>query len=172
MKLAETLHTAKGDPAEWNPPFCGDIDMEIRADGSWWYQGSVIGRPELVQLFARVLRKEDDRYVLVTPVEKVGIKVLDAPFLITDADIENEGRDDQVIMLTTNLGERFPLDAAYPLVNRGQPAEPRYYVKVRDDLWALLARSVYYRLAADVESLPDPNDGFGIRSAGQWFRLL
>ena len=79
----------------WNPPFCGDIDMRIAADGTWFYCGSPIGRPPLVQLFASILRKDGDRYVLVTPVEKVGIKVDDAPFLAVEMRIERSERERQ-----------------------------------------------------------------------------
>ena len=74
----------------WNPPDCGDIDMRIAADGTWFYCGSPIGRAPLVQLFASIMRKEGDRYVLVTPVEKVGIKVDDAPFLAIEMRVEDE----------------------------------------------------------------------------------
>ncbi|HEX4911563.1 MAG TPA: DUF1285 domain-containing protein [Permianibacter sp.] len=172
MDILNKIGSANGDPRQWNPPFCGDIDMEIRADGSWWYLGTPIVRPELVKLFARVLRKEGDNYFLVTPAEKVGIRVVDAPFVITDADILDPGQDNQRILLTSNLGDQFELDANHALINRGKPADPRYYVHVRDELWALLARAAYYRLTADVESLPEPDDGFGLRSHGQWFRLL
>lgn len=172
MDIIEKVSTAKGDPSQWNPPFCGDIDMEIRADGSWWYLGTVIARPELVKLFARVLRKEGDQYFLVTPAEKVGIKVQDAPFLITDGDILDGGTEVQRVSLITNVGEQLELDPQHPLEVRGPATDRRPYVHVRDGLWALLGRPVYYRLAAEVESLPEPDDGFGIRSHQQWFRLL
>ena len=172
MDIAKKVAATSGDPAEWNPPFCGDIDMAIRADGSWWYLGTVIARPELVQLFARVLRCEAGRYFLVTPAEKVGIQVEDAPFVITDADILATGSNDQSIQLSTNLGETFALDADHALEIRGTAAHRRPYVHVRNNLWALLGRPVYYRLAAEVESLPEPDDGYGVRSHGRWFRLL
>jgi uncharacterized protein len=170
--LISQISQAKSDPAQWNPPFCGDIDMQIRSDGSWWYLGTPILRPELVQLFARVLRKEADQYFLVTPVEKIGIRVDDAPFLITDADLIDAGTAQQRVTLTTNIGEQFDLDTQHALVVRGTADEPRPYVHVRNDLWALLSRAAYYRLTSEVESLPEPDDGFGLRSHGQWFRLL
>lgn len=172
MDLLAKFGTTSGEPQQWNPPFCGDIDLEIRADGSWWYLGTPIVRPELVKLFARVLRKEGERYFLVTPAEKVGIRVADAPFVITDADLLDSGLPSQRIRLTSNLDEQFELDAEHPLIVRGDANDPRPYVRVRDELWALLSRGVYYRLAAEVESLPEPDDGFGIRSHGLWFRLL
>src|SRR3954452_3782495 len=82
---------AKGLPPVhlWNPPFCGDLDMRIAGDGTWFYNGTPIGRPALVRLFSTILRKDEDRYVLVTPVEKVGIKVEDAPFLAVELAKEN-----------------------------------------------------------------------------------
>ena len=80
-----------GPAPSWNPPDCGDIDMRIAADGTWFYCGSPIGRAPLVQLFASIMRKEGDRYVLVTPVEKVGIKVDDAPFLAVEMGVESDG---------------------------------------------------------------------------------
>lgn len=172
MDIIEKVNAAKGDPSQWNPPFCGDIDMEIRADGSWWYLGTVIARPELVKLFARVLRKEGSNYFLVTPAEKVGIKVQDAPFVITDGDILDGGTEAQRVSLVSNVGDQFELNAEHALEIRGAATDRRPYVHVRNDLWALLGRPVYYRLAADVESLPEPDDGFGVRSHGQWFRLL
>src|SRR5271155_5710537 len=86
-----------GPAPSWNPPDCGDIDMRIAADGTWFYCGSPIGRLPLVQLFASVLRKETDRYVLVTPVEKVGIRVDDAPFLAIEMRIEDEANEPRLI---------------------------------------------------------------------------
>src|ERR1700710_2015240 len=91
--LGEAQASAKRGPAPvhlWNPPFCGDIDMRIAADGTWFYMGSPIGRLPLVQLFSSILRKDPDRYVLVTPVERVGIKVDDAPFLAVEMQVEDE----------------------------------------------------------------------------------
>ena len=76
----------------WNPPFCGEIDMRIAADGTWYYMGTPIGRPALVKLFSTVLRKDPDRYVLVTPVERVGIAVEDAPFLAVEMAVDGDGR--------------------------------------------------------------------------------
>ncbi|NQD35836.1 DUF1285 domain-containing protein [Permianibacter sp. IMCC34836] len=172
MDIEAKISAAKGEPGQWNPPFCGDIDLEIRADGSWWYLGTPIQRPELVKLFARVLRREGDKYFLVTPAEKVGIKVADAAFVITDADILDPALPSQRVRLTSNIDESFELDANHRLEVRGDASNRKPYVHVRNDLWALLSRSAYYRLAADVESLPEPDDGFGIRSNGLWFRLL
>src|ERR1700738_2931195 len=106
----ETLATAAGGPAQralppveqWNPPYCGDIDMKIARDGTWFYCGTPIGRPALVRLFSTILRKDRDGYVLVTPVEKVGIKIEDAPFLALEMTVAHQGAD-QVLRFLTNV---------------------------------------------------------------------
>lgn len=148
----------------WNPPFCGDLDMEIRADGSWFYNGTPIGRPAMVRLFSTILKREDDKYFLVTPVEKVGIRVEDAPFVATDADIAPDH-----IRLTTNVGDEVTADADHPIIIRGDAARPRPYVHVRAGLEALIDRKTFYRLAAAAE--PGPDGRAGVRSAGQFFSL-
>ena len=88
----------------WNPPFCGDLDMRIARDGTWFYLGTPIGRPELVRLFSTILRRDGDAYFLVTPVEKVGITVEDAPFLAIDFEAEGEGTD-QVLTFVTKTDD-------------------------------------------------------------------
>ncbi len=98
----------------WNPPDCGDIDMRIAADGTWFYCGSPIGRAPLVQLFASIMRKEGDRYVLVTPVEKVGIKVDDAPFLAIEMRVEDEV-DEPRLSFRTNVEDMVTVDGEHPL---------------------------------------------------------
>lgn len=148
----------------WNPPFCGDLDMEIRADGTWFYQGTPIGRPAMVRLFSTILKREEDRYFLVTPVEKVGIRVEDAPFVATDAEIAPDR-----ITFTTNVGDEVTADADHPIVIRGDSAEPRPYLHVRAGLEALIDRKTFYRLAAAAE---DGADGrAGVRSRGRFFPL-
>src|SRR5271165_2111205 len=98
----------------WNPPDCGDIDMRIAADGTWFYGGSPIGRLPLVQLFASVLRKDGDRYVLVTPVEKVGMRVDDAPFLAVELRVEGAGAD-VGLSFRTNVDDMVSVDDQHPL---------------------------------------------------------
>ena len=98
----------------WNPPFCGDIDMRIARDGTWFHEGTPIGRPGLVKLFSGILKKEGDKYFLVTPVEKVGIVVDDAPFVAVDFDTIGEGKD-QAITVTTQVGDAVSLDADHAL---------------------------------------------------------
>src|SRR5918911_2132864 len=103
-RLTAALGTgaAKGPPPveRWNPPYCGEIDMRIAADGTWFYNGTPIGRPALVRLFASILRKDPERHVLVTPVERVGIAVEDAPFQAVEMAIEGEGAGRQVAFRT------------------------------------------------------------------------
>ncbi len=169
---AEGIAAAAGKAAKgglppvhlWNPPFCGDLDMEIRADGTWFYQGTPIGRPAMVRLFSTILKREGDRFYLVTPVEKVGIRVEDAPFVATDAEI---GADR--ITFTTNVGDRVAADADHPVILRGDAGEPRPYVHVRAGLEALIDRKTFYRLADAAEAGPDGRAG--VRSGGQFFPL-
>ena len=154
----------------WNPPFCGDMDMEIRRDGSWHYLKSPIGRAALVRLFSTILRREDDgHYYLVTPVEKVRIRVADAPFLAVAA--EATGADEgQVIRFRTNVDDEFPLDAEHPLrvVIDAATGEPAPYVRVRDRLEALINRAVFYQL---VDLAVERGEELGVWSAGQFWSL-
>src|SRR5262249_56665042 len=115
--LQELSRAGRGKlaPEAWNPPFCGDIDMRIASDGTWYYLNSPIGRKPLVQLFASVLRCEEDlRYYLVTPVEKCGIRVDDAPFVAVAMAVRGQGTD-QPITFTTKLHDQAPVDSAPPL---------------------------------------------------------
>ena len=156
----------------WNPPDCGDIDMRIATDGTWFYCGSPIGRLPLVQLFASVLRKDDDRYVLVTPVEKVGIKVDDAPFLAVEMSVE-QGGSEQALTFRTNVEDVVTVDDRRPLrFERGAAEGLKPYVRVRDDLWALVKRALFYDLVAlgAVESWREEN-WFGVRSRGVFFPM-
>ena len=156
----------------WNPPDCGDIDMRIAADGTWFYGGSPIGRLPLVQLFASVLRKDGDRYVLVTPVEKVGIRVDDAPFLAVEMSTEHEGGDG-ALSFRTNVEDFVTVDDHHPLrFERGAAEGLKPYVQVRDDLWALVKRPLFYDLVAlgAVDRWRDAS-WFGVRSRGVFFPM-
>lgn len=157
---------AKGGPPPvhlWDPPFCGDLDMEIRADGSWFYNGTPIGRPEMVRLFASILKREGDSYFLVTPVEKVGIRVIDAPFVAVDADIGD------AIEFTTNVGDRVTAGPDHAIELRGTLDAPRPYVHIRRGLWALIDRKTFYRLADAAK--PGANGRLVVHSAGAVFPL-
>ena len=158
----------------WNPPFCGEIDMRIARDGSWHYMGSPIPRPAMVRLFSGILRREpDDSFVLVTPVEKCGIRVDDAPFVAVEMTVAGEG-EHRLIAFRTNVDDIVPLDAEHPLrvAVAGESGEPSPYVLVRDRLEALLSRPVFYELVALAEERQDENGRYlAVRSGGQTFRL-
>lgn len=143
----------------WNPPFCGDLDMEIRADGTWFYNGTPIGRPEMVRLFSTILKLEEGRYYLVTPVEKVGIRVVDAPFLAIDAEREGEA-----IVFTTHVGERIAAGPENFIRMAGTPEVPRPYLHIRRGLEALIDRKTFYRLAELAEV--DEHGRLTLRSNG------
>lgn len=142
MKLERLLEQIKGQsqpPVEqWNPDFCGELDMRISRNGDWYYQGSPIGRKAMVKLFASILKREQDRYYLVTPVEKVGIQVEATPFVVTQAQ-KVEG----TWILTNNLDESAPLDAAHPLDAQSDPNAPQ--VIWRRNLPARIHQNVMYQ---------------------------
>jgi hypothetical protein len=174
--LPETAADAghrRSSPADWNPPFCGDIDMEIRRDGRWFYQGSVIARPALVRLFASVLRQEGEAYYLVTPVEKVGIRVEDQPFVA--GHLEVCGPTDQPILrLCTTLDDWIEVSDANPLrFDRLDQDGLAPAVLVRDHLWARLSRPVSFELAGlgQIKRLDD-TDWFGVFSHGAFFPMI
>ena len=154
----------------WNPPFCGDLDMRIARDGTWFYLGTPIGRLELVRLFSTILRRDGDDYFLVTPVEKVGITVDDAPFVAVDFEVTGGG-DAQNLIFETNVGDFATASAENPIrVERDpQTGEPSPYVLIRANLEALIDRKSFYRLV-DIGS---HHDGwFGVWSGGAFFRVI
>ncbi|RKE97218.1 DUF1285 domain-containing protein [Sulfitobacter guttiformis] len=155
---------------KWNPPFCGDIDMEIRRDGTWFYEGTPIGRPGLVKLFASILIREGEKYFLVTPVEKVGIRVLDAPFIAVDFEVSGEDRD-QRLTFTTNLDDITVAGEDMPLrfVRDAETGEPSPYVSVRRNLEALIDRKSFYRL---VDLGVHHKGMFGVWSGGVFFGII
>lgn len=132
------------DVDNWTPEFCGNIDIQIKHDGSWFYMGTPVGREALVKLFASVLKREQDNYFLVTPVEKVGIKVDDVPFLITQWQTQNEK-----LLLTTNIGDNLIVSSDNPinLFTDKSTGAILPYALVRKNLWARLHQNVYYQLA-------------------------
>ena len=154
----------------WNPPFCGDLDMRIARDGTWFYEGTPIGRPGLVKLFASILKVEDGQYFLVTPVEKVGITVDDAPFVAIDFEASGTGRD-QVITFTTNVDDvaRAGADLPIRVVRDADTGEPSPYVLIRAELEALIDRKSFYRL---VDLGVHHDDWFGVWSGGEFFRII
>ena len=158
----------------WNPPFCGDLDMRIARDGTWFYLGTPIGRAPLVRLFSTILRKDGDDYFLVTPVEKVGITVDDAPFVAVDFEISGEG-DQQTLIFETNVGDFAKASRDHPIrvVRDADTGEPSPYVLVRSNLEALIDRKSFYRLV-DIGShhQTDGTSWFGVWSAGAFFPVI
>lgn len=154
----------------WNPPFCGDIDMRIARDGTWFYMGTPIGRAPLVKLFSTIIRRDGDDYFLVTPVEKVGITVDDAPFVAVDFNAVGDA-----LVFETNVGDKVTAGPDTPIrVTRdANTGEPSPYVLVRDNLEALIDRKSFYRLV-DIgeESQVDGVTWFGVRSAGVFFPII
>jgi len=154
----------------WNPPFCGDLDMRIARDGTWFYQGTPIGRPGLVKLFSSIIKRENGKYFLVTPVEKVGITVDDAPFVAVDFEPSGEGLE-QVLTFQTNVGDVAKASEALPIRVERDPetGEPSPYVRVRSNLDALIDRKSFYRLV----DLGAHHDGwFGLWSSGTFFPVI
>ena len=153
----------------WNPPFCGDLDIKIAKDGTWSYLGSPINRFELVKLFSSILKKEGDAYFLVTPVEKVGIRVEDAPFVAVDFD-RTGADEDQVLTFTTHVGDTVSAGPDHPIRVAIDPKtnEPRPYILVRSNLEARIDRKSFYRL---VDIATERAGQVGVWSGGQFFVL-
>lgn len=164
-RLFEQLESTQHAPTEkWNPPYCGEIDLRIKDNGDWEYQGSKITRPRLVKLFASVLVHEAGEYFLVTPVEKVRITVDDAPFVITEWQ-RVQCDNTEAIQVATNIGERYILSSRNPLkVVAGIP-----YVCLPRDMTAKVHRNVYYQWAQMAELTAD--NQLIVHSAGQAFSL-
>jgi hypothetical protein len=165
----------KGPPPVhlWNPPFCGDLDMRIATDGTWFYMGTPIGRPALVRLFASVLKREGEKYFLVTPVEKVGIVVEDVPFLAVEMQREAPGSA-QRLSFRTNVDDWVACDAAHGLRFEPEPGTGglKPYLHVRRDLWAKLTRPLFYDLVAIGEQCDlNGQPMFGVASAGEFFAM-
>lgn len=153
----------------WNPTHCGDSDMRIARDGTWFHMGSPIGRQEMVRLFSTILRREPDGgYVLVTPVEKLDIAVEDAPFVAVEMKAEGDGRG-AVLAFRLNTGELVAADADHKLRFVQAGDGPRPYLHVRGGLEALVARSVYYEIAD--RALAGDDDPPGVWSNGAFFAL-
>jgi hypothetical protein len=176
--LDALLAVAAGErmpPVEtWNPPYCGDIGMRIRSDGTWFYQNSPIGRPALVKLFSRILRRDaDGRTYLVTPVEKVDVTVEDAPFLAVEMQAEGSGRD-QVLTFRTNVDDIVRCGPEHPLRFERESVTGglKPYLRVRGRLEALVSRALYYDLVElAVSEVHEARECLGIWSAGAFFPL-
>jgi len=165
----------KGPPPVhlWNPPFCGDLDMRIAADGTWFYLKTPIGRPALVKLFASVLKREGGKYFLVTPVEKVGITVDDAPFTAVEMKAEGEGAA-RTLSFRTNVDDWVTCGKDHAL--RFEPEDEtgglKPYLHVRRDLWALVTRALFYDLVELGEERDiDGRRMFGVTSGGEFYAM-
>ena len=158
---------------KWNPPFCGDIDMTISKSGKWYYMGSEIKRPAMVKLFSGILRLESDNsYYLVTPVEKVRIQVEDAPFVaVAITKEQSEGMN--TVTFRTNLNDEIVLSKENPLsIEIKKNDEPSPYITVRNNLRALISRSVFYELVDLAETIPiDGVPYLAIKSQGEIFKI-
>jgi len=171
--LAEGVKKAKGrglPPVHlWNPDLLGDLDMRIARDGTWFYLGSPINRPEMARLFSTILLKEDGEFFLVTPVEKWRITVEDAPFVAVDVDIESE--PDKRLIFRTNMGDTVIAGPGNPIRVERDPTtgEPAPYVMVRAGLEALIDRKSFYRL---VEAGEHQDGWFGLWSQGAFFPVI
>lgn len=172
--LAAAAKAAQGrglPPVEqWNPPFCGDLDMRIARDGTWFYQGTPIGRPALVALFASILRKDGEEYFLVTPVEKARIIVEDVPFIAVDFERTPDG-----LRFETNLGDWALAGPEHPIrvEMAGPDGAPAPYILIRRNLEARIDRKSFYRLVELAETRPHEGEGWlGIASGGAFFPII
>ncbi len=160
---------------QWHPDYCGEIDMEIKRDGTWFYMGTPIGRAPLVRLFSTVLRKDEDgETYLVTPVEKIKIKVEDAHFLAVEMSGTGQGND-QVLTFRTNVGDVVEASAEHPIrfeiVEENQGVKP--YLLMRGRLEALVSRAVMYDLIELGEEIEvDGATMFALRSNGAVFPIM
>ena len=172
LSLAEIARLAeekKLPPVDkWNPSHCGDSEMRIARDGTWFHQGSPIGRQAMVRLFSTILRREPDgRFVLVTPVEKLDIEVEDAPFVAVELKAEGEGEATS-LAFRLNTGDLVIAGPDHPLRFEAGPEGPHPYLEVRGGLDALVARPVYYELAELALAGGDPP---GLWSGGAFFPM-
>jgi hypothetical protein len=175
--IAGAVKTAsgKGPPPVhlWNPDFCGEIEMRIAADGTWFYQGTPIGRPALVKLFASILRREGEKYFLVTPVEKCGIAVDDAPFMAVELRID-DGAMGRQLCFRTNVDDWVACGPDHPLRFEPEAATGglKPYLHIRRDLWAKVTRALFYDLV-DLGEARDVGGTrmFGVASAGEFYAM-
>lgn len=179
--FSSILNSLKGSHSEqdlppvekWNPDFCGDMDLVVKRNGDWLYQGSPINRKRLVKLFSSVLKKENDDYFLVTPVEKLGIIVEDAPFLVVAMN-RLKTEIGEVLEFTDNCDNKMLLTEDNPIWVEHNPktGEPSPYIVVRKNLHALIHRNVFYELVELAqEKIINEEKHLGVESAGKFFSL-
>ncbi len=173
--LGRAAGQAKGPPPveRWNPPFCGDLDMRIAADGTWFYLETPIGRPALVKLFASVLKREGEKYFLVTPVEKCGIQVDDAPFMAVELDVK-ESSAGRVLNFRTNVDDWVACGPQHALRFEPEPKTGglKPYLHVRRELWAKVTRALFFDLVELGEEREVSGKAmFGVSSMGAFFPM-
>jgi hypothetical protein len=157
----------------WDPPFCGNLDMRIAADGTWYYLKTPIGRPALVKLFASVLKREGDDYFLVTPVEKCGLQVEDAPFVAVELEVA-DGDAGRVLNFRTNVDEWIACGSEHELRFDPEPGTGglKPYLHVRRGLWAKVTRALFFDLVALGEEQEIAGSAmFGVTSMGVFFPM-
>lgn len=175
--VARAARAGKGAPPveRWNPAYCGELDMEIKRDGTWFYLGTPIGRPALVQLFSSVLRKDEDgQTYLVTPVEKIAIRVEDAPFVAVEVN-QSQRDGENVLTFRTNVGDVIEAGPDNPLrfAEEVETGGLKPYLLVRGRLEALINRAVTYELAALGEEMEvDGKRMFAVQSNGAVFPII
>lgn len=158
----------------WNPQNCGDIDMAIRADGSWWHEGGRMNRERMVKMFSRILRKDEDgKTYLVTPYEKVVVDVEDAPFIAVRVDRAGEAGPQQALAFLTNVGDVAVAGPDNPIrvETDADTGEPAPYVLVRGRLEAKIARPAFYELVDMAETDPKDESVLGVWSQGVFFPI-
>jgi hypothetical protein len=153
LSSKEITSNNKIPPVEdWNPEYCGEMDLQIKANGDWFYNGTIFKRASLVKLLASVLKMEGDEYFLVTPVEKIKITVDDAPFVLTKWHWQDDSQTNMIV--SNNIGDEFFLDAQHPL-SANMAGE--LYVVVRRNLLAKIHRNVYYQWIDIAKEVPTKN---------------
>ncbi len=172
-ELRELLqYENKTPPVEqWQPKRTGEVDISIHRDGSWWFQDEPMTREATIQLFSKILLKEEERYFLVTPVEKMQLRVELLPFVVRLMDVQGDGKQQRII-LSTNVGDTFEVSEEHPIrMLSSESGELLPVVRVRRNLEALISRQVYYELAGYAQECPDQAGHFGVWSCGVFFPL-
>jgi len=175
QNVAKHIKGSKPAPVHlWDPPFCGDLEIHIDANGRWYYQKSEIKRDRLIRLFANILKKENDKYFLVTPVEKVGITVADVPFIANEVDLVTKGK---IILFKfmTNIGDATYLEKKdqFRILFKNFTNEPQPYVNVRSNLFAKIDRKSFYRLVECCTEAPYKGESWlGFNSTDIFFPLV
>ena len=173
--VAKHIKGSKPAPVHlWNPPFCGDLEIHIDANGRWFYQKSEIKRERLIRLFSNILKKENDKYFLVTPVEKVGITVEDVPFIATEIDLITKEKI-ALFKFITNIGDVTYLEKydQFKILFKNSTDEPQPYIQVRSNLYAKIDRKSFYRLVDWCTEVAYKGENwFGFHSNNIFFPLV